>query len=225
MIVPLIITMVRIEETLYSQTKYMWGHKPTPPVNSEQIRHRCSSEVFNSTRAEQTVRDSVSLRVPHSLKYLAGFLLLSDALGLLVLLGALCQVGVVGQTTEQGGHLRPSVHLLLWDKERQEGEGKGGGDAQGRNRVEKKWMDGQWGEGRGGGMRYSQGVETKKEEEEARHEEGRMKWRSEETKRKVVRLVREAGDTRLSSLSIKTEMICTRQPVYFWLWWSRQTGR
>lgn len=47
--------------------------------------------------------------------HLAGFLLLADALGLLVFLGTLRQVGVVGQATEQRGHFWPSVHLLLRD--------------------------------------------------------------------------------------------------------------
>lgn len=49
----------------------------------------------------------------HSPIYLAGFLLLADVLSLLMLLGPLRQVGVVGQATEQGRHLRPRVHLLL----------------------------------------------------------------------------------------------------------------
>lgn len=54
----------------------------------------------------------------HSLMYLAGFLLLADVLGLLMFLGPLRQVGVVGQATEQGGHLGPRVHLLLLRKKK-----------------------------------------------------------------------------------------------------------
>lgn len=63
------------------------------------------------------------------LLYLAGFLFLSDALGLLVLFGPLSQVGVVDQAAEERGHLRPSVHLLLLveDEEKEETMKYGGG--------------------------------------------------------------------------------------------------
>lgn len=54
---------------------------------------------------------------------LAWFLLLANALGLLVFLGPLREVGIVGQTTKQRRHLRPSVHLLLWQEGRS-GKGK-----------------------------------------------------------------------------------------------------
>lgn len=80
--------------------------------------------------------------------YLAGFLLLADALGLLVLLGALRQVGVVGQAIEQRRHLRSSVHLLL-SCERKNGQ-KGGEIArgceirgrEGRKEINKRDMEG-----------------------------------------------------------------------------------
>lgn len=48
-----------------------------------------------------------------SVSHLAGFLLLADALGLLVLLRPLRQVGVVSQAVEERRHLGSSVHLLL----------------------------------------------------------------------------------------------------------------
>lgn len=54
--------------------------------------------------------------------YLAGFLFLADALGLFMLFGPLSQVGVVDQAAEERGHLRPSVHLLLWVEDEQKEE-------------------------------------------------------------------------------------------------------
>lgn len=72
----------------------------------------------------------------HSLVYLAGFLLLTDAFGLLVFLGTLRQVGVVGQSVEQRRHLRPSVHLLLWDDKKGEKRVSGGDKSSRKRGVE-----------------------------------------------------------------------------------------
>lgn len=60
--------------------------------------------------------------------YLAGLLLLADALGLLVLLGPLRQVGVVGQAAEQRRHLGPGVHLLLLERTQGGDNGWSGGE-------------------------------------------------------------------------------------------------
>ena len=51
-------------------------------------------------------------------EHLARLALVSDALGLLVLLGPLGEVGVVDQATEQRRHLGPGVHLLLQRKDK-----------------------------------------------------------------------------------------------------------
>lgn len=117
--------------------------------------------------------------------YLAGFLLLADALGLLVLLSPLRQVGVVGQTIEQRRHLRPSVHLLL-SRERKNGgrrrtENKGGETARGcerrgregrkkrknRDREGRKWSKEE--ERRDDRHRRRQQIKEKEMEERTRH--------------------------------------------------------
>lgn len=46
-------------------------------------------------------------------EHLVDFTLVANALGLLVLLGPLREVGVVDQAAEQRRHLGPRVHLLL----------------------------------------------------------------------------------------------------------------
>lgn len=158
--------------------------------------------------------------------YLAGFLLLADALGLLVLLSPLRQVGVVGQTIEQRRHLRPSVHLLLSHERKNGGrrraENKGGETARGcerrgregrkkrknRDREGRKWSKEE--ERRDDRHRRRQQIKEKEMEERTRH----IEW-----------LVKEVGERRQScfkgtSKSIKNlnwSAPTSQMLVYFWL--------